>query len=99
MLLVNTGHVPELFPASVRTIGVAVRTPSVSQTSAAAYLQAGFATWFVELGHSYLGIYTIVLLLVEFPRCSHLREPRHRALGTIRAGAERGVVPTRPEPA
>ena len=69
---------PELFPASVRTIGVAV--PYAICVAAfggtAAYLQAGFAVWFGEAGHNYFGIYTIILLLVGASTVLTLRETR-----------------------
>ncbi len=67
---------PELFPASVRTIGIAI--PYAVSVAAfggtAAYLQAGMALRFGDAGHIYFGIYTIVLLLVGASTVLTLRE-------------------------
>jgi len=69
---------PELFPTSVRTIGVAV--PYALCVAAfggtAAYLQAGFSTWFGDSGSTYFGLYTIILLVVGAATVLGLRETR-----------------------
>lgn len=68
----------ELFPTSVRTIGVAVpySLAVAAFGGTAAYLQAGFSTWFGEAGNTYFGGYTIVLLLVSAATVLGLRESR-----------------------
>ncbi|MDR4533380.1 MFS transporter [Glutamicibacter sp. PS] len=72
----------ELFPTSVRTIGVAV--PYAICVAAfggtAAYLQAGFETWFGEAGRSYFGFYTLAMLLVTVITVIGLKETRGKDL-------------------
>lgn len=58
----------ELFPTSIRTIGVAVPyTISVAAFGGtAAFLQAGFSAWFgASTGNTVFSIYAIVLLLIS----------------------------------
>ncbi|WP_246858697.1 MFS transporter [Citricoccus sp. SGAir0253] len=68
----------ELFPTSVRTLGIAV--PYALCVAAfggsAAYLQAGFSTWFGENGAVLFGVYTVLLLIVSAVTTWGLRESR-----------------------
>jgi len=68
----------ELFPTSVRTIGVAVPYGICVAVfgGSAAYLQAGFGVWFGDAGHTAFGAYTVVLLLVSAATVLRLRESR-----------------------
>ncbi|WP_418908792.1 MFS transporter [Glutamicibacter endophyticus] len=72
----------ELFPTSVRTIGVAV--PYAICVAAfggtAAYLQAGFETWFGQAGRGYFGIYALALLLVTVLTALTIKETRGKDL-------------------
>lgn len=75
---------PELFPTSVRTVGVAVPY-SISVAAfggTAAYLQAGMGTWFGSAGNSYFGLYAVVLLLISSATIWGLRETRGVDLST-----------------
>lgn len=76
---------PELFPTSVRTIGVAVPYSLCVAAfgGTAAYLQAGMGTWFGAAGDNYFGIYTILLLLVSAATVVKLRETRGMDLSTV----------------
>lgn len=74
----------ELFPTSVRTIGVAV--PYAICVAAfggtAAYLQAGFETWFGDAGRSYFGFYAIAMLLFTVITILTLKETRGKDLSS-----------------
>ncbi|WP_347037548.1 MFS transporter [Glutamicibacter halophytocola] len=72
----------ELFPTSVRTIGVAV--PYAICVAAfggtAAYLQAGFEAWLGAGGRTVFGAYAVVLLLISLITVLTIREGRGRDL-------------------
>jgi len=72
----------ELFPTSVRTIGVAV--PYAICVAAfggtAAYLQAGFEAWLGASGRTVFGAYAVVLLLISLITVLTIREGRGRDL-------------------
>lgn len=72
----------ELFPTSVRTIGVGIPYSICVAAfgGTAAYLQAGFATWFPGSGSTVFGIYTIVLLLISAATLLTVRETRGKML-------------------
>lgn len=74
----------ELFPTSVRTIGVGVPYSLAVAIfgGTAAYLQAGFSTWFGAAGITYFGLYAIALLLVTVVTVLGLRESRGVELHT-----------------
>ncbi|TAP39068.1 MFS transporter [Arthrobacter sp. S39] len=76
---------PELFPTSVRTIGVAVPYSLCVAAfgGTAAYLQAGMGAWFGAAGNNYFGLYTILLLLVSAATVVKLRETRGMDLSTV----------------
>ncbi|GAB4098120.1 MFS transporter [Sinomonas halotolerans] len=72
----------ELFPTSIRTIGVAIPYAIVVAAfgGTAAYLQAGFGAWFGTAGPTAFGVYTILLLLASALTVTRLRESRGLAL-------------------
>jgi len=75
----------ELFPTSVRTIGVAIPYAIVVAVfgGTAAYLQAGFATWFgADHGRTVFGIYAIVLLAIGVVTAFLMPETKGRDLST-----------------
>ncbi|GAA3677405.1 MFS transporter [Arthrobacter ginkgonis] len=73
----------ELFPTSVRTMGVAVPYGICVAVfgGSAAYLQAGFGQWFGSAGTTAFGGYTVILLLVSAATVLGLRESRGLDLG------------------
>ncbi|MEH0109701.1 MFS transporter [Tersicoccus sp. MR15.9] len=72
----------ELFPTSVRTIGVGIpySIAVAAFGGTAAYLQAGFATWFPGAGTTAFGLYTIVLLLISAATLLTIRETKGKVL-------------------
>lgn len=58
----------ELFPTSIRTIGVGIPYSICVAVfgGTAAYLQQGLGVWFGETGHTIFASYTVLLLLISF---------------------------------
>lgn len=72
----------ELFPTSIRTIGVAVPYAVTVAIfgGTAAYLQAGFGQWFGASGPSVFGVYNIVLLAIGILTVIRMPETRGKEL-------------------
>ncbi|MBP1324882.1 MFS family permease [Leucobacter exalbidus] len=69
---------PELFPTSLRTMGVAIPYSLCVAVfgGTAAYLQAGFAAWFGDAGPTVFGLYAVLLLIVGAFTAYTLRETK-----------------------
>lgn len=74
----------ELFPTSIRTVGVAVPYAIVVAAfgGTAAYLQAGATAWFGDQGPTAFGIYAIVLLLIGAVTAMFMPEFKGKDLST-----------------